>query len=80
LLYFNDQEGELGKKKKKNTRDREHTKSNSTTVEAVDPHGFTKVLINKEALLHTRSAPLQQLWRLSFPRPADRAGTSFATP
>ncbi len=34
-----------------NTRDREHTESNSTTVEEVDPHGFTKVLINKEALL-----------------------------
>jgi hypothetical protein len=38
-------------KKKTNTRDREHTKSNSTTVEEVDPHGFTKVLINKEALV-----------------------------
>jgi hypothetical protein len=41
----------LGGKKKTNTRDREHTKSNSTTIEEVDPHGFTKVLINKEALL-----------------------------
>jgi hypothetical protein len=38
-------------KRKTNTRDRERTKSNSTTVEEVDPHGFTKVLINKEALL-----------------------------
>ncbi len=28
----------------------------------------------------SRSASLQQLWRLSFPRPADRAGTSVATP
>jgi hypothetical protein len=38
-------------KRKTKTRDREHTKSNSTTIEEVDPHGFTKVLINKEALL-----------------------------
>jgi hypothetical protein len=37
-------------KKKMNTRGREHTESNSTTVEEVDPHGFAKVLINKEAL------------------------------